>query len=266
MSGTEHLWRRETLATLKLSWPLILTNLAQIAMTTTDVMVLGWRGSSTLAAASLGLNLYFAPMIFGLGLMIATSPMLASERGRTRHSVRDLRRTVRQGLWMGLAISVPIWILLWNTEGLLAAMGEDRRLAAEAGIYVHALQWSILPFYGYIVLRSFITALERPGWALLIGFAAVVFNALANWALVFGQLGFPELGIMGSGLATFLSTLLMFFGMVLLITLDRRFRRYHLFGPFWRADWPRFRALLRLGFPITGILTFEVTTFNAAAL
>src|SRR5437763_16848163 len=92
-------WRVEAIATLKLSWPLVLTNLAQTAMTTTEVMMLGRRGPATLAAGSLGLNLYFAPMIFGLGLMIATSPMLASARGRVPHSVRDLRRTVRRRFW-----------------------------------------------------------------------------------------------------------------------------------------------------------------------
>jgi MATE family multidrug resistance protein len=259
-------WRAEAIATLVLSWPLILTNLAQTAMTTTDVMMLGWRGPDTLAAGSLGLNLYFAPMIFGLGLMIATSPMLATERGRARHSVRDLRRTVRQGLWIAIGASIPIWMLLWNTETVLVAMGEDKELAHQAGIYVRWLQWAILPFYCYIVLRSFITALERPAWALLIGLLAVVFNALANWCLIFGKLGFPALGIAGSGLATTLSSLVMFLGLALVVVLDRRFRRYRLFGQFWKADWPRFWSLLRLGLPVAGILTFEVTTFNAAAL
>ena len=259
-------WRLETIATLTLSWPLILTNLAQTAMTTTDLMMLGRRGPATLAAGSLGMNLYFAPMIFGLGLMIATSPMLATERGRLRHSVRDLRRTVRQGFWVALAVCIPVWVLLWNAGSLLAAMGEDREIASQAGVYVRWLQWAILPFYWYIVLRSFITALERPNWALAIGFAAVAFNALANWCLIFGNLGFPALGIAGSGLATSLSSLLMFAGLVLVVTLDRRFRRYRLLGHFWKADWPRFWSLLRLGLPIAGILTFEVTTFNAAAL
>ena len=145
-------------------------------------------------------------------------------------------------------------------------MGEDREIASQAGVYVRWLQWAILPFYWYIVLRSFITALERPNWALAIGFAAVAFNALANWCLIFGNLGFPALGIAGSGLATCLSSLLMFAGLVLVVTLDRRFRRYRLLGHFWKADWPRFWSLLRLGLPIAGILTFEVTTFNAAAL
>jgi MATE family multidrug resistance protein len=259
-------WAAEALSTLNLSWPLILTNLAQTAMTTTDMMMLGWRGPLTLAAGSLGVNLYFAPMIFGLGLMIATSPMLASERGRIRHSVRDLRRTVRQGLWIAVAVCIPVWILLWHTEALLALMGEDKGLAAEAGLYIRCLQWAILPFYGYIVLRSFITALERPGWALVIALVAVAFNALGNWCLIFGRLGLPALGIAGSGLATTLSSFLMLAGMVLVVVIDRRFRRYRLLGHFWKPDWPRFWSLLQLGLPIAALLTFEVTTFNAAAL
>ncbi|HEV7255334.1 MAG TPA: MATE family efflux transporter [Mesorhizobium sp.] len=258
-------WRDEAFATVALAWPMILTNLAQTAMTATDVMMMGRLGADALAAGALGSNLFFAPMIFGLGLMLATSPMLAFELGRKRHSVRDLRRTVRQGLWMATAVSVPVWLILWNTEAILNAMGQQPRLAALAGEYVRTLQWSVLPFYGYIVLRSFISALERPGWALVIVLVAVCFNAGANWALMFGNLGFPALGIPGSGLATTLSSTLMFLGLALVVALDPQFRRYRLFGRFWRADWPRFFALLRLGLPIAGLLTFEVTVFNGAA-
>ena len=245
---------------------MVLTNLAQIAMTATDVMMMGRAGPGMLAAGALGANLYFAPLIFGLGLMNATSPMMASELGRHRHSVRDIRRTVRQGLWIAVLVSIPIWLLLWNTEAILAAMGQDPALAKEAGIYVHWLQWAVLPFYGYIVLRSFMAALERPRWALVIVVISVAFNALANWCLIFGNLGFPRMGIAGSGLATTLSSFMMFGGLVALLSFERRFRRYRLFGRFWRADWPRFRSLLRLGLPIAGLLTFEVSIFNAAAL
>jgi MATE family multidrug resistance protein len=258
-------WRAEIRAMLALSWPMVLTNLAQTAMTATDVMILGRVGPDTLAASALGANLYFAPLVFGLGLMLATVPMMAREVGRNRHSVRDLRRTVRQGMWAAVFIAIPVWALLWNGETILLAMGQQPALAAEAGAYLHALQWGLLPFYFYIVLRSFIATLERPGWALVVAFGAVIFNALANWVLVFGHLGFPALGITGSGIATSLSSFLMFAGMALVVTLDRRFRRYHLFGRFWRSDWPRFRELLRLGLPIAGMMAFEVTLFNAAA-
>lgn len=258
-------WRAEIRAMLQLSWPMVLTNLGQTAMTATDVLMMGRLGPDSLAAGSLGANLYFLPMIFGLGLMIATSPMIATQLGRMRHSVRDVRRTVRQGLWIAILLSVPTWMFLWHTEEILIVMRQEPHLAALAGSYVKTLMWAVLPFYGYIVLRTFISALERPFWALVIVFAAVAFNVLANWCLMYGKLGFPALGLPGSGMATSLSSLLTFLGMVLVVTCERRFRRYHLFGRFWRADWPRFRSLLRLGLPIAALLTFEVSIFNAAS-
>ena len=101
-------WRDEIIAMLSLSWPMILTNLAQTAMTATDVMMMGWVSAHTLAAGALGTNLYYVPMIFGLGLMLATSPMMARELGRNKHTVREIRRTVRQGLWIAVTISIPI--------------------------------------------------------------------------------------------------------------------------------------------------------------
>ena len=258
-------WRDEIRAMLQLSWPMVLTNLGQTAMTATDVLMMGRLGPDALAAGSLGANLYFMPLIFGLGLMTAASPMIATELGRKRHSVRDVRRTVRQGLWLALMVSIPIWFLLWHAEAILTAMGQEPRLAAMAGSYVHTLMWASTPFYGYLVLRSFISALERPRWALIIVFSAVAFNAFANWCLMYGNLGFPALGLPGSGLATTLSSVLMFAGMAAVVSFERRFRRYRLFGRFWRADWPRFKAFLKLGMPIAALLLFEVSIFNAAS-
>lgn len=250
---------------LALAWPMILTNLAQVAMTATDVAMIGRLGSDSLAAGALGSNLYFAPLILGLGLTYATAPMIAAELGRKKHSVRDVRRTVRQGLWLSVLASIPIWILLWNSKAILLAMGQDPALSEQAAVYVRTLQWAILPFYGYIVLRSFISALERPRWALVIMVASVALNGLLNWILIFGKLGFPAYGIAGSGAATSISTLFMFIGMVVVVAVHPKFRRYALFGRFWRSDWPRFWTLLKLGAPIAGILAFEVTIFNAAA-
>nr|WP_153020266.1 MATE family efflux transporter [Paramesorhizobium deserti] len=251
---------------LALAWPMILTNLAQTAMTATDVMMMGWIGPDALAAGALGSNLYYTPMFFGMGLILATSPILAKELGANRHSVREIRRTVRQGLWVALITAVPLWLMLWNAETILLMMGQKPELAHQAGRYMHTLQWSLLPFYGYIVLRSFISALERPGWAMIVVAFAVPFNALANWCLMFGNLGFPALGVVGSGLATTLSNSLMFLGLVIVVLRERQFRRYRLFGRFWRSDWPRFRQILRLGLPIAAIVVFEVSIFNGAAL
>ncbi len=259
-------WGAETRATLSLAWPLVLTNLAQVALGATDVVMMGWLGPESLAAGALATNLNFAMVIFGIGLLNATSPMIASELGRKRHSIRDVRRTVRQGLWTAVVISLPMWLVLWQGETILLAIGQEPRLAHEAGRYLHMLQWSILPFFGYLVLRSFVSSLERPRAASVVGLLGVVLNAALVWALMFGEFGLPALGLRGAGIGTTLTCIFLFAGMAVIVTSDRRFRRYRLFGRFWRPDWPRFREIWRLGLPIAVTLGFEVTIFNAAAL
>jgi multidrug resistance protein, MATE family len=257
-------WNAEFRAALALAWPLILTNLSQIALATTDVIMMGWLGPEFLAAGALGANLNFAFLIFGIGLVTATAPMIAIELGRKRHSVRDVRRSTRQGLWAAIAFTVPVWMVLWQAEPILLALGQDPDLARMATSYLRTFQWSILPFLFYIVLRNFVAALERPMAALWISGAAVFVNAFLVWMLMFGKLGFPALGLPGAGIGTTLTNVFMFAGLVGLIYADRRFRRYQLLGRFWRSDWPRFREVFRIGVPIAFLLGFEVTIFNAA--
>lgn len=258
-------WRDELRATLALGWPLVLGNVAQTALTTTDVIVLGRLGATELAAGTLGVNLYFGPLLFAIGLVTATSPMMATALGARRHSVREVRRTFRQGLWSAAVIALPCWLLLWNSENVLLALGQAPRLAAEAQSFLRVLQWGVLPALGFVVLRAFVSAVGRPLWATMVTLAAILFNVAANWIFVFGHLGMPAMGLRGSGLATALSNSFMFVSLALIVARDRHFRRYHLFGRWWRRDAPRLAALWRLGLPIGASLAFEVTVFNAAA-
>ncbi|HEX8263044.1 MAG TPA: MATE family efflux transporter [Allosphingosinicella sp.] len=261
---TRRLWRAEIGATAALAWPLILTNIAQALIHVTDVVLLGWAGPSVLAAGTLGVNVYFAFLIFGIGLVTASAPMIAKELGERAHSVRDVRRTVRQTMWAAAALAVPVMAVLWNTGAILVAIGQDPELARAAESFVRALQWGFLPYLWYLVLRSFISALERPLWSFGIGLAAVIYNGVINYGLIFGKLGLPKLGLLGAGLGSASANLFMFLGMALVVLLQRRFRRYRLFGRFWRADWSRFREVWRLGLPIAVTLALEITIFNAA--
>jgi MATE family multidrug resistance protein len=257
-------WSSELRATISLAWPLILTNLFQIALPTTDVIMMGWLGPDTLAAGALGANLNFAFTIFGIGLVTATSPLIAIELGRRRHSVREVRRTVRQGFWATAAFVVPAWIALWHAEWIFLHIGQQPAIARAAASYLHTFMWSIFPFLIYIGLRNFVAALQRPLAALWIAGAAVVVNAFLVWLLMFGHFGLPALGLPGAGIATTTTNVLIVLGFAAILSTDRRFRRYHIFGRFWRADWQRFREIWRIGIPIALTLGFEVTIFNAA--
>jgi MATE family multidrug resistance protein len=257
-------WRDEIRATVALAWPLVLTNLTQSLIQSTDVVLLGWAGARTLASATIGINLYYAFLIFGIGLVTAAAPMMAKELGARSYSVRDVRRTVRQALWSVVAICVPVWLVLWNTQAILVAIGQDPALAAGAQTFVRALMWSMLPVLWYLVLRSFVSALEKPVWSLVVAAAGVTFNAFLNYSLIFGKFGFPALGLRGAGIGSTCANSFMFLAMAAVVMLHPRFRRYRLFGRFWGADWQRFREVWRLGLPIAVTLALEITLFNTA--
>jgi MATE family multidrug resistance protein len=110
------------------------------------------------------------------------------------------------------------------------------------------------------VLRSFVSALERPVWSLVVGLVAVAYNAFINYALIFGKFGLPALGLEGAGIGSASANLFMFMGLAAVVLLDRRFRRYRLFGRFWRPDRERFREIWRIGLPIA----ITLGLFNAA--
>tara|TARA_R110000824_G_scaffold4203_2_gene19939 strand:- start:1971 stop:3359 length:1389 start_codon:yes stop_codon:yes gene_type:complete len=262
----QHPWRHELRVTLALAWPLILSNLTMALIGATDVLMLGWLGARELAAATLGFNLAMTAAIFCMGLITASAPMMASEIGRMQHSVRDVRRTFRQAMWAATAVLLPFWILLWNTEAILLIFGQQPDLAKIAGTYISAYMWSILPFLFFLILRNFISALEQPVWALIISVIGVLSNALFNYALIFGKFGVPEFGVLGAGIGSVMTNVLMFGGLAIVVVRHKRFRRYHLFGRFWRSDWQRFRAMWKLGLPIAITMGLEGSVFGFAAL
>ena len=115
------LWTTETRAMLSLALPIILANVAQSTINATDLVLLGRLNADALAAGSLAFNLYIPLLVFGIGLLAAVSPLVAAERGARRHSVREVRRTVRQGLWHAVTLAIPCWLILWHAPVFCAA-------------------------------------------------------------------------------------------------------------------------------------------------
>ncbi|MFH7112187.1 MATE family efflux transporter, partial [Achromobacter xylosoxidans] len=140
-------------------------------------------------------NLYSAIAFFALGLGSATAPMAAHAEGARRNSVREVRRTVRQGFWSAVLISVPGCLALWFGEHILLQLRQPPELAAPAGQYLRALLWAMPPLLGLHVLRSFVAALQQPRWAFIVAVGAILLNVLGNWLLVFANLGAPAIGL-----------------------------------------------------------------------
>ena len=258
-------WRDELRATLALAWPLILANLTQQVIQATDVLLMGRLGATELAAATLALNLTFTFNIFLLGLITASSPMMATALGQRFNAVRDVRRTFRAGLTLIAIAMPPYWLLLWHVGDIMVAFGQSAELAEQGQTFLRAYMWCTAPWLLFQLLRNFVSALQRPRIVLWLSLGGIGLNALLSWAMIFGRLGFPALGLVGGGLGSTLTWLIMCGALVAVTTRERRFRRFHLFGHWWRFDGLRTLALARLGWPIGATMALEMGVFALAA-
>jgi MATE family multidrug resistance protein len=147
----------------------------------------------------------------------------------------------------------------------LTLTGQDPRIIALAVPFMHVLMWASIPAVMGALLRGTVATLGRPAVGTAITALAVALNALGNWVLVFGHLGMPPLGLTGSALASVITSTTTMLVYVLVIRSDRRLRRYHLFGRWWRADWARLRDVLRIGLPMMATILAEAGLFSGAA-
>jgi len=267
MAGSSHHtpFRAELDATVRLAAPLAAANLLQMAVYAIDVMFVARLGPIPLAASSLSVSL-FGLFVWGVtGLTSAVAPLIAAELGRRANSVREVRRSIRMALWLTVAVGLVAVALCGLGEEIMLATGQDPEIAAQAGVFLNVLRWAAIPMIAANVLRIFVSALGRPGFATAITALALAVNALGNYALVFGNLGAPALGLVGSALASNLTAVAVVVAYVVAIGRDRRMRRFHLFGRFWRPEWERLRQIVKIGTPIGLTVVAEGGLFGAAA-
>lgn len=257
-----HDWLNEFRASGALSLPLALAQLGHIAINTTDILMIGRLGEESLASAALGGGVYFALMLFGVGVVSAVAALAAQAHGGRQP--RALRRVVRQGLWVATCFSLPVLLVMAFTEEILLFLHQPAAAASGAAVYMDALMWALPPTLWFIVLRGFMSALGRPRPVLWVMLSGVAVNVALDYALIFGHFGAPELGVLGAGIASVLVNAAMFLGLLWIAVRFRPFRRYAILARLWRTDWPRFVQIARLGGPIGMTLLLEVTLFTGA--
>jgi MATE family multidrug resistance protein len=256
--------RLEIRALLALALPAAATQLSTMLMGFVDTVLLGHVGVHELAASSIANVWVHGTMFFAFGVIVGIDPLIAQAHGAG--DGRAVGEAGQRGLLLALALSVPIAIAWWCTEAVLLAVGQEPALARDAQVFARVQIPSIPLFLAYSALRQYLQCrgIVRPAmWVILI---ANVFNALFAWALIFGHLGFPALGLWGAGLATSLTRGFCFFGLAWLIW----YLALH------EGAWPRptralldvkaFRKILAIGFPVAISFSLEIWAFSGAAL
>jgi len=258
--------RAELRALVRLAGPLVAANLLQMAVFAVDVVFVARLGPVEFAAATLGVFLFNILTFAVIGMAGAAEPIIAAALGRKAGAVREVRRTFRMALWLVAVAGLPVVAVLLSAERLFLLAGQEPAVAARAGDFLDLLCLAVIPAAAAGLMRLTAAALGRPGYVFAVTAAGLGVGVLANWLLVFGNAGFPALGLEGSAIASVAVSVAMLLAYAVVLVTDPRLRRYRLFGRWWRSDWPQFVRIFTLGFPIALTWTFEGGLFGGVAL
>ena len=251
-------------AVLALGLPLIGSHVAQFALHVTDTVMLGWYGVLDLAAAALGVTVFFAFFTLGAGFGHAVMPLAAA--AAARGDPAEVRRATRMGLWLSLAYALLVLPVFLVSGPILGAMGQDPGVAPLAGTYLAIVGTGLGPALMVMTLKSFLAALGRTQVVLWITVAAVFVNVFFNWVFIFGNLGAPELGAAGAAIASVIVQVVTLAATLAYAVLLPALRHYALLTRFWRPDPVALRRVFALGLPIGLAMLAETGLFAASAV
>lgn len=260
MAAPQTSWWRDTTAVTALAVPLIFTNLSQMALQISDMLVIGRLGKEAIAGGGLAAQLRFILQVSCMGLLIAASPLIAHYRGARRHDVRNVRAVIQQGLWLGFLVGVPASVLVWFTGPVMLLFHQQPDIAAKAAIYGQGLAWGTMPFVWFLLLRNCAVAMEQPKMAAVVAVVGVLVNVVLNHAFTFGPI---HAGLTGVGVATSVANWVMFAMLFGFMVTDKKLRRYKLLGNIWNIQWSRIAEISRLGWPIAATLSMEIGMLSA---
>lgn len=259
-------FRKEFRPMFQLAWPLVAAELGWEAMHVVDTMMLGRLPNSAVAigASSIANVLFIAIGLFGGGMLFGLDTLVSHSFGARR--LDDCHRSLFAGFQLAIGISPVLMGALWLCGESLRNSRVDPEVSAAAIPYLHAINWSMPLLLLYFAFRRYLQAMDI---AKPVGFAIVsanLINLAGNWLLIYGNLGFPRMGIVGSAWATTIARLYMAGFLLLAIVYHNRKFATGLWRTPLRFDGERLLALVKLGLP-AGIHVFlEVAVFAAATV
>ncbi|MCB0557448.1 MAG: MATE family efflux transporter [Lewinellaceae bacterium] len=255
----------EVRQTLKLGWPIILGNLSQIALGIIDSAMVGAIHSSQLAAASFVNNIITIPLIVGIGLTMAISPLVANAQGEG--DADKPLRILYNGMWIVGLVSLFMALVLHFGVDMVYKMGQDRIVADLSGPYLRWMAWGMIPMSLFMAMKQFADGLGEPRLPMYLAVLSIPINVLVNYAFIFGKWGAPRMELEGAGVGTLVSRVVIMIGIGILIFKGKGFAPYrlHLKEQLqFRAD--RMQDVFRIGIPSSLQYGMESASFAVSGI
>ncbi len=254
---------KELRPTLALALPIIVGQVSQMLIGLTDNAFIGRVGTVSLAAAAFTHGVFGIFYVVGIGLLLGAGVFAARDHGAGNEA--GCAAWLRHGRALALAVGLGAFGLMAALSTQLHRFGQPPEVVAVVRPFFLLIAASFVPALVFQVQRQFAESTGRPWVPMAIILGDVVLNVFLNWVLVFGHLGCPALGLVGSGWATLLARLLAVTVIAGWLRLSRHFATIRAApGTGWERA--RFVTLLRLGGPAGMMLLFEAGAFAAASL
>jgi MATE family multidrug resistance protein len=256
--------RGELRSLLALAIPVILSELGWMSMSIVDTIMVGRLSAEAIGAVGMGNAIYYAPALFGIGILLGLDTLVSQAYGRGDFD--ECHRWLSQGVYIAIGSTPLLMVMLWAAPLAFPYLGVNAAVSQQTTDYLRVLNWGTLPLLLYAAFRRYLQGVKRVGPVTFALISANLINWAGNWALIYGHLGFPAMGVRGSALSTCWARVYMAAVLIFAAWKNEAGRGHPLF-----AHWPgvvfhRIRSLLKLGVPAAGQIVMEVGAFGAATV
>ena len=257
--------RNEFKVTLIIAIPLILSNLTQIAYSLIDTAMIGVLGYTELAAASLVSNVIAIPMVIGMGLMMAITPLVAIASGQK--NVNKASHLFYNGFGLSLVVGIFLAVTVHVIAYFLINMGQDVAVAALAKNYLIIMGYSLIPMMIFIACKHFSDGLQFTKTSMVLSLFSLPLNALLCWILIYGKWGIRPMGVNGAGLATLISRIILAIAMIIVVFKHDVYEAYRSNKKqYWHFKKTTVKEILAIGIPSSLQYCMEAGAFSVSGI
>jgi MATE family multidrug resistance protein len=255
-------WRRELRDMVALAVPVVLSELGWMLQGIVDTIMVGNLGPAAIGAVAVGNAVFYAPSLFGIGLLLGLDTLVSHAYGRNDHDA--CHHWLAQGVYLACIVSPPLMALLAAASLMFGHVGIHEEVAGPAGTYLRMLVWSTLPLLLYGAARRYLQGVGQVRVITVTFVVANLVNWFGNWVLIYGKFGFPAMGVRGAALSTVIARVGMAAALIGFAWRYERSRGHPLFAHWAKPSLLKIRQLTRLSAPSAGQLVLEVGAWNLA--
>ncbi len=249
---------------LRLALPVMFSQAGQILVQQVDNAMVGAVGTLELAAASFANSVFLVGMVIGLGFSMGLTPLVGHAFGSKK--TKECASLLHNSAILNTGISVLLVIVMYSVSFFMKQMGQTNEVAELAIPYYKILVASMIPFMFFYTIKQFSEGIGNTLTPMIITLIANVVNVIVNYLLIYGKLGFPQLGLTGAGIGTLISRVVMA-GLFYYIFVKRDyFKPYLTELKSSKFDFAKITRLFNVGWPIAVQVVLEVFAFVFGAI